>query len=177
MMALCFSSWAQDRAWFVSGAVGQAKTDFVVNGPEVKTDSTATAMAAELGYQFNRHLSLSAGYRDFGAFRIYQDTGVNQFSATVKGTAWTVGPTFHYDLTDKLQANASAGAYRWTNKIYAPQGSGSGTFSGTKAYIGAGVSYAVTPQTSVGTRWTKFKSPDSGASDVNVLDVVLKFKF
>lgn len=95
----------------------------------------------------------------------------------MKGSAYTLGLAAKLPLADKISAEVSGGAYRWTNKIDAPQGSGSAAAHGTKAYFGAGAWYAMTTQTEVGINWTRLKSPQQNASDSDVFEVALRYRF
>jgi len=180
LMAYCGAALAQDSGWFVSGGVGYGQgglKSIQVQGSDVKTDLDSTTLSVEVGYQINRNVSVNLGYRDVGSLRIYRDTGADQFSASIKGSAVTLGGTYSHPLSEQVDISAHAGVYRWTYKLDAPQGAGQVTERGSKGYFGSGVSYSLTPQTSVGANWTRFKSPEMNMDDQDIFEAVVKYRF
>jgi hypothetical protein len=149
-----------------------------VQGANVKTDATDTALSVGGGYRFTRHLSVNASYRDLGKVRIYRDTGSNPFSASIKLSAMTFGGTATYPLTERLAINGHAGIYRGTFDADAPQGSGQFNERRTKGYVGLGASYAVSDRTSLGVNWIRFKAPKVvNIDDPEVLEIGVQYRF
>lgn len=180
LMTYCGAALAQDSGWFVSGGVGYSQGGLKssqVQGTDVKTDFDSTMLSVQGGYQVNRNVAVDFGYRDMGAMRIWRDKGANQFSASIKGSAVTLGGTYSHPLSEQVDISAHAGVYWWTFKIDAPQGAGQVTESGSKGYFGSGVSYSLTPHTSVGANWTRFKSPEMNIDDQDIFEVVVKYRF
>ena len=171
------SADAQEGQWFAQGGVGQQRTSFATTGADIKTDASPTSKSISMGYVLSRNIAVVAGYRDFGTLRVYRDTGSSQFSASMKGSAYTLGAVYSWGVTDRVTVEAAGGAYRWTTDIDAPQGAGKATVHGTKAYFGTGVSYALTQQTSIGLQWTRFKSADSDVADPDVFEAVVRYRF
>lgn len=171
------SASAQEGQWFAQGGVGQLKTSLATTGEDIKTDASSTSKSISIGYGLSQNLAVVAGYRDFGTLRVYRNTGSSQFSASMKGSAYTLGAVYSWGVTDAVTVEAAGGAYRWTNEIDAPQGAGNATVHGTKAYFGAGVSYALTQQTSIGLQWTRFKSADSDIANPDVFEAVVRYRF
>lgn len=180
LMAYCGAASAQDSGWFITGGVGRGQgglSSLRIQGNDVKSELDSTTLFLEGGYQINRNVSVNLGYRDVGSLRIFRDAGANQFSASIKGSAVTLGGTYSHPLTNQVDISAHGGVYRWTYEIDAPQGAGQVAEKGSKGYFGSGVSYSLTPQTSVGANWTRFKSPEMNIDDQDVFEVVVKFRF
>lgn len=171
------SASAQEGQWFAQGGVGQLKTSLATTSADIKTDTSPTSTSISVGYGLSRNVAVVAGYRNFGTLRIYRDTGSSQFSASMKGAAYTLGAVYAWDVSNTVTVEATGGAYRWTSDINAPQGDGIATVHGTKAYFGAGVLYALTQQTSIGMNWTRFKSADSSMADPDVFEAVVRHRF
>lgn len=168
---------AQNAPWVVQVGIGQLSTSLAVTGSDVKTDTSPTTKSISVGYGLSRVFALSVGYRDFGAMRAYRNTGDDQFSASIKANAYTLGLVAALPLTDKLVTEISGGAYRGTYDIYSSERSRF-TEKVTKAYFGAGLSYAMNQKIAVGINWTRFKSPaKAGFDSPDAYEAVLKYKF
>jgi hypothetical protein len=187
--ALAFAPLAAHAQFFIEGALGKAKADLDdFRDQGFLTDRTANSGALGVGYMFNRFIGFEAGYRQLGEARL-RATGaasatigdqlfVTTGDATlkVKSSGAYVGPVFE-TFVGRFDLIARAGMFIWKSEFEA---SGAGAFSANKTdgmdpYAGVGIAYRMTPRTSAGVSWTRFKVLEDVR--IEVWDLRLKFYF
>jgi hypothetical protein len=168
-LAIASSAQAQDEKWFVTGSVGQLRTGFDNVSPNVTVDRTASTWSLGGGLMLNNTFGVEAGYRDFGALNIRGSTWTNK----LKGTAWTLGGVANFPVSEKFTAVARVGRFNWTSTVETTNTS----TSGYNNYFGAGLSYALTNNTSLVTNFTRFNSSSANMNDSDVIEFGLKMSF
>lgn len=187
--ALALAPFAAHAQFFIEGAVGKAQADLDdFRDQGFLTGRTANSGALGVGYMFNRFLGFEAGYRRLGEARL-RSTGaasatigehlfVTTGDATlqVESAGAYLGPVFE-TFVGRFDLIGRAGMFIWRSEFTA---SGAGAYptdktDGMDPYAGVGVAYRMTPRTSAGVSWTRFKVLEDVR--VDVWDLRLKLYF
>lgn len=185
LLALLAAPAAAQAQFFVEGTFGGARVDldeFQKQGFSV--DEAAGTWSIGAGYMFNPYIGMEAGYRAFeefeltspGAFtgsfggRPFTSAGSVNLKADAKGVY--VGPLFETYI-DRFHLNARAGGFAWKSDVTV--GGVTQKDDGFDAYVGVGVSYAMTPKSFFGLSFTRYRVLDE--IDVDAWDLRLKYSF
>lgn len=167
---------------YIFGSVGQSDLEAPdATSTASVTDDTDTTFTLGLGYQFNDHFSLEAGYTDLGEtdININGPATLNANGATVDGSAtidvsgYFVGLKGEAPVSESFSVFARAGAYIWESDF-----DGSGTnveiADGTDAYLALGTAYSVTENVAVDFQVSRYNLDDT---DVDTYTLGLTYKF
>ena len=183
ILALLASStaMAQDKGWYVGGALGQGKAkDFCngLSGGTVSCDDTDTTVKAMGGYQFSRNLALEAGLMNAGTVeargpggRITVETGI------LEGVAVGILP-----LGEQFSVFGKLGLYTSVVDTTIATFLVNSTERKTNSDLtfGVGLGWVFTPKFQLRAEWQRYKDVDAGdlgKSDADVISLGLLYRF
>lgn len=197
LLALAVPLAAQAQ-FFVEGTFGAAKADLNdFRDQGFAADEAAGTWSVGMGYMFNRHLGIEAGYRAIGDIEIgspggasgsfaglpFVTAGPAALEADARGIY--VGPVFETYI-ERFRLLGRIGMFLWESEVDV---SGAGTYAGQAIpaagirdkrdgldpYVGLGVSYSLTDRAFLGLSWTGYRVLDE--IRVDAWDLRLKFSF
>ena len=111
------------------------------DGFDVDTDSTAYRLT--IGWRFNDHFALDAGYHNFGRFNQTFDIGGTLTDVSLKADGFVFGGLGSLPLTERTSLFVRAGAYFWDGDADINSVSAA-TPEDTNFYFGAGAQFRLT---------------------------------
>jgi len=129
-------------SFYVTAAGGSSQANLDCTGTTA-CDKSDTGVKLVGGYQFGNGLSLELGYISFGKFSARDNT----LALTLKSKAILLGGAYALPLSSDWGLNMRLGLAQVKTTGDATSGSATGSVSKSKAktYVGAGVTYAVSP--------------------------------
>jgi OOP family OmpA-OmpF porin len=167
-LALVLLPAAAQAQFYVEGTFGAGRVeldDFRALG--LSGDDAAGTWSIGGGYMFNPFLGIEAGYRAFEELEFGSPVSLRADAAGVY-----VGPVFE-TYVERFHLNARAGGFAWKSDVTI--GGITQKDDGFDAYVGLGVSYAMTPKAFFGLSFTRYRVLDE--VDVDAWDLRLKYSF
>jgi OmpA-OmpF porin, OOP family len=172
---------AQDRGFYVGGAIGQATVqDFCegVSGPGVSCDEKDNALKAIGGYHFNRNFALELGLTSFGEVEARGPGG----TVSVTGGAFDATAVGVLPLANVFSLYGRLGLY------YAAVEGEANTFTvtGTEEETNIGLTFALGARFDIARNftirgeWQRYQDVGGGnlgEADVDVISVGVLFRF
>jgi OOP family OmpA-OmpF porin len=130
------------QSFYVTAAGGSTHANLDCTG-STACDKSDTGGKLVGGYQFGNGLSLEVGYISFGKFSARDNT----LSLTLKSNAVLIGGAYALPLNNDWGLNLRLGLAQVKTTGDATMGAATGSVSKSKAktYVGAGVTYAISP--------------------------------
>jgi hypothetical protein len=203
LITLCFSvsAYAADdtSGFFVKSGLGAT-----LISPDTKSETTIPNWATDPafswtlggGYRLNRYFGIEGGFRDFG-----EGGGIDTFShgnhshtnKTKLGfSAWTIGGFATYEILPTIELNTHAGWYAWhfkgkyeanlTTPNFNDSQIGKVSFDSNDPYVGAGASWSLNKNISLGLDWTYFivtgpVTTNDDSSSINTFEITGRYQF
>jgi OOP family OmpA-OmpF porin len=172
---------AQDKGWYVGGAVGQGKAKGFcdgVSGTGVSCDDTDTTVKAMGGYQFSRNFALELGLMNAGTYEARGPGGTITVKAAIfEGTAVGILPLGQqFSVFGKLGLYSSA-VDSTANTFVLNRNETTGN---TDLTYGVGLGWAFTPKFQLRAEWQRYQDVDAGfvgKGDVDVVSLGLLYRF
>lgn len=178
---------AQDSAFYIGAAAGQAKAKDWCNGlsgPGISCDDTDTSWKFFLGWQFNRHFAIEGGWTDLGKVSASGPVLGIPSTASISAKGWELVGVGSIPLGEQFSVYGKAGLYRTRLKgTFVVPGVGSASANDTENDFtyGVGVRYNFTKQTGARLEWQRFDNVGSsavgGKSDIDMWSLGIVFKF
>jgi len=172
---------AQDKGWYVGGALGQSTAKGFCNGLPGGTTScedTDTSVKALGGFQFAKNFAIEFGAMGAGTVevrnpgsRLTVDTAIAEATPVF---ILPVGQTF--SVFGKFGLYTSAVETKLSNVL----GETTERTTNSDLTYGAGVSWIFMPRFSVRAEWQRYSKVDAGAigkSDADVISVGMAYRF
>lgn len=153
--------------FYVFGDVGQGKTE--IDGSDDYTFSkTATSYSLGAGYNINKFFGVELGYRDFGETKDHFDgvNGTDHYDSVDKYdvTAWQASVIGKLPISNEFNLYGRVGLANikvdYEAADYYPDGNNPIPYTNsetkTKALIGVGASYDITPQFAVRAEYNQY---------------------
>jgi OmpA-OmpF porin, OOP family len=172
---------AQDKGWYVGGALGQGKAKEFCNGLSgggVSCDDKDTTVKGMGGYQFTKNFALEGGLTNAGTYEARGPGGrITVEAAILEGTAVAILP-----LGQQFSVFGKFGLYS------SAVDSTVATFllnrdertTNSDLTFGAGLGWAFTPKFQLRADWQRYQDVDAGflgKSDVDVVSLGLLYRF
>ena len=175
------SAVAQDKGWYVGGALGQVKAkDFCngLSGGSVSCDDTDTTVKALGGYQFSRNFAIEFGAMDAGSVEARGPGGrLTVETAIAEATAVGILPVSEtFSLFGKFGLYTSA--VETTAATFLLNGTERKT--NNDLTFGVGASWVFMPKFALRAEWQRYSKIDAGdlgKSDADVISLGLVYRF
>ena len=160
-----------DSGFMLAASIGTAELSEDFDGFEVDSDSTAFRIT--VGWRFNEHLAVEAGYHNFGRFDQTLDVQGTPIDVSLKADGFTLGGVGTLPLGDRFFLFGRAGAYFW-------DGDGdindvtTATPEDTNLYFGAGARMTLTDRLSLTADGSHYALEDASST---VFSVGVEFHF
>jgi OOP family OmpA-OmpF porin len=175
------TAMAQDKGWYVGGALGQVKAKDFCNGlagGSVTCDDTDTTVKALGGYQFSRNFAIEFGAMGAGTVeargpggRLTVDTAIAEATAVgilPVGQAFSVFGKFGL-YTSAVETKLATVSVNSTERK-----------TNSDLTYGVGASWAFMPKFAVRAEWQRYSKVDAGnigKSDADVISLGLVYSF
>jgi OmpA-OmpF porin, OOP family len=182
-MAFTNATLAQDAAFYVGGALGQAEVDIDCDGA-TSCDEKDTSWRIFGGYQFNKNFAVELGYINFGessASGPVPPFGTG--SVKFESTAFDLVAVGVLPLANQFSVYGKLGLYRADTDIdlnVTALGSASRSDSNTDLTFGIGARYDFTRNLGVRAEWQRYSdvaADDFGESDIDVISLGVLWRF
>ena len=150
-----------DSGIFVSGSIGTAELSESFDGFDVDSDSTAFHFA--VGYAFNAHFAVEAGYRDFGRFEQTVTADGESIDLSVSANGFTLGVLGRLPVGDRFGLFGRAGSFFWNGNARINALSVASP-SDTNFFFGAGLDFRVSDRLAVGVDGSRYDFEDASSS-------------
>ena len=175
------AAMAQDKGWYVGGALGQSKAkDFCagVTTPGITCDDTDVALKGIGGYQFTRNVAVEFGFTTGGLAEARGSGGTDTITAAIAEAAG-VGIL---PLGDRFSVFGKFGIYtsfvkREIDTILVRTDDDK---TNSDLTYGAGVGFLITPKLQLRAEWQRYQDVDAGIvgkSDVDLLSIGMVYRF
>ena len=193
---------AADQGFYLSGGWGQAQADMDnasvdaslraagVTSSVTSSDDRVSAWKFALGYQFNRHFALEAGYADFDGFST--TTTTTGPAATIAGEV--DGKAYSLDLVGILPVNpsfdlyAKVGVHYWDVEARRAAVVGGTTVAAVNASddgsdwkFGLGARWNLSRNFGIQLEWERYngvgESNTTGSSDIDMVTLGVRYRF
>ena len=167
-LSLASANAAADSGVYVGAGVGAATLSNDLD--RVTADDDADTWRVVAGLQLGEHLSLDAGYHDFGELAVRDIFGQGSRFAL---DGWTFGGTLSLPVSANLTLFGRGGVFVWDAVIDA-NGIRNSLNDDSDPYYGAGGKFALTRQFSIVGDWSRFEFDDA---DADVFSVGFEYRF
>ncbi len=178
---LSTTAMAQDRGWYVGGALGQSKSkDFCPQVPAgVACDDTDVSVKGMGGYQFSPNVAVEFGLTAAGLAEARPAGGTDTITAGIlEATAVGILP-----LGDRFSVFGKVGLYssRVEREVEAFGFRATDDTTNSDLTYGAGVGFAITPKFVLRAEWQRYQEVDAGPvigkSDVDIISIGVVYRF
>jgi OOP family OmpA-OmpF porin len=180
------TAMAQDKGWYVGGALGQSKAKEFCDGlsgggffgGNTTCDDTDTTVKAMGGYQFTKNFALELGLMNAGTVEARGPTGrVTVETGIFEGTALAILP-----LGAQFSVFGKFGLYSSVvdTTISTVLINRMERKTNSDLTFGAGVGWVFTPKFQLRAEWQRYKDVDAGdlgKSDADVISLGLLYRF
>jgi OmpA-OmpF porin, OOP family len=172
---------AQDKGWYVGGALGQGEAKEFCNGLSgggVSCDDTDTTVKAIGGYQFTKNFALEVGLLNAGTYEARGPGGrITVEAGIVEGTAVAILP-----LSQQFSVFGKFGLYSSAvdSSVATFLLNRDETTTNTDLTFGVGLGWAFTPKFQLRAEWQRYQDVDAGfldKSDFDVISLGLLYRF
>lgn len=162
--------WAEPGL-VIGGGVGAASLNEDFDGFNIDADSTAFRLT--IGWQFNDHFSLEAGYHNFGRFEQSVDVAGTPVDVSLKADGFTLGANASLPLGERFSLFGRAGAFFWDGDADI-NGVSQARPEDTNLFLGIGLSYRLTEKLELTGDWSRYELEDT-ESDVATMGLRYRF--
>lgn len=146
------------------------------------TDKNSWAYGLNFGYRWQDTWGVEAGYVDLGKPEAKGYYYGYPYSLQLHVTGFTLGGNGRWRLSDNWHINARLGAFFSKSKVTGGGGlQGSDSDNDTNVYVGAGVSYDISPSVSLGVNFDRYQAKAkrfiTGTNDPYVASATLEWRF
>jgi OmpA-OmpF porin, OOP family len=178
---LSATAMAQDKGWYVGGALGQSKSkDFCTQVPAgVTCDDTDVSAKGMGGYQFTRNVAVEFGLTAAGLAEARVPGGTDTIRAVILD-AVAVGII---PLGDRFSVFGKVGLYSSgvEREVETVGFRATEDTSNSDLTYGAGVGFALTPKFVLRAEWQRYQDvdagPGAGKSDVDIISIGVVYRF
>jgi OOP family OmpA-OmpF porin len=175
------TAMAQDKGWYVGGALGQSKAkgfcDQVI-APGISCDDSDVAVKGVGGYQFTRNVALEFGLTAAGVAEARGAGGTDTITAAIAEAA-AVGIL---PLGDRFSVFGKVGIYtsfveREVDTILVRA---TDDKTNSDLTYGAGVGFLITPRLQLRAEWQRYQDLDAasaGKSDMEIISIGMVYRF
>jgi OOP family OmpA-OmpF porin len=172
---------AQDKGWYVGGALGQGKAKGFcdgLSGGGISCDDKDTTAKAMGGYQFTKNFALELGLTNAGTYEARGPGGhITVEAAIFEGTAVAILPLGQqFSVFGKLGLYSSAVDSTVATFVLNRD---ERTTNSDLTY-GAGLGWAFTPKFQLRAEWQRYQDVDAGflgKGDVDIISLGLLYRF
>jgi len=171
LLSLASANAIADSGLYVGAGIGAATLSDDVR--LVTLDDEADTWRVNAGLQLGNHLSLDAGYHDFGRLAVTDLIGTPGVRPKLTLDGWTFGGTLAFPVSPELTLFGRGGVFLWDAVIDA-NGLRNSLSDDSDPYYGAGAKFAVTRKFAIVGDWARFEFDDA---DADVFSLGVEYRF
>jgi OmpA-OmpF porin, OOP family len=166
----------RDIVGYLGGSVGQSMaSDFCTDTAGASCDDKDTAWSIFIGHEFNRHVALELGYRDFGEMA----TGVPGTETSINAKAFELLAVGILPVGDRFSLYTKFGAYfgETDTLTNSPLGAVSTKDSNINLTYGVGAEWEFLKQLRLRVEWQRYQEMSSSDVDLDAVSIGLVYRF